>query len=468
MISQKLFIPKDSLPSPLLNEIKRLAAFPNPTFYELQQIRRSTARTPRVIACAEELPQHIALPRGCLSDAEELFEEYGVSVAVDDKRESGAPLDVTFRGRLTELQTRAAGALLVHDTGIFVAPPGVGKTVVGIHLIAARARNTLVLVHRRPLLEQWVAQLSLFLGLDRKEIGQIAAAKRKITGRIDVAMIQSLVRKHGVDDLVAGYGQVIVDECHHVPAVSFEKVLAELKARYITGLTATPQRRDGHHPILHFQIGPARFAVPARDQAALRPFRHMLVARETTFQGVPGAEPDVGIQDLYRALASDDARNQLILTDVEAALAEGRSPIVLTERRDHLEFLAGALARTCPHVIVMQGGTGAKERRAIIQKLTAVPTTEARVVVATGKYAGEGFDDARLDTLFLTMPVAWKGSIVQYTGRLHRLQPGKQEVRIYDYVDRAVPMLARMFQKRLKAYRAIGYGDGQDSLFRSR
>jgi superfamily II DNA or RNA helicase len=312
--------------------------------------------------------------------------------------ETGAPLNVTFRGRLTDLQTRAAGALLAHDTGIFIAPPGVGKTVVGIHLIAARARNTLVLVHRRPLLEQWVAQLSLFLGLDREEIGQLAAAKRKLTGRVDVAMIQSLVRKDGVDDLVAGYG-------------------------------------------------------------------HVIVARETAFQGPPVNDAQASIQDLYRALASDEARNQLIVADIEAALAEGRNPIVLTERRDHLEFLASALERSCPHVIVMQGGAGAKERRAIVQKLATVPANEARVVVATGKYAGEGFDDARLDTLFLTMPVAWKGSIVQYTGRLHRLQPGKEEVRIYDYVDRAVPMLARMFEKRRKAYRAIGYGDGQANLF---
>jgi hypothetical protein len=283
-LAQRLFVQKDGLPSPLLNQIKRLAAFQNPEFYKKQSMRLSTATTPRVIACAEDFPKHVAVPRGCKAELEELLRVHGVEFDVVDERVSGTPLDVRFRGTLTPVQESAARALLAHDTGVFVAPPGVGKTVVGTYLVASRACSTLVLVHRRPLLEQWVAQLAQFLGVDTKDIGQIRGAKRTPTGRIDVAMIQSLVRKGSVTDLVAGYGQVVVDECHHLPAVQFERVLREVKARYVVGLTATPHRRDGHHPITEMQLGPIRFKVDAKSHAAARPFDHRLVVRETAFR----------------------------------------------------------------------------------------------------------------------------------------------------------------------------------------
>jgi superfamily II DNA or RNA helicase len=269
-------------------------------------------------------------------------------------------------------------------------------------------------------------------------------------------MIQSLVRDGSVDDLVAGYGQVIVDECHHVPAVSFERVLSEVKARFVTGLTATPQRRDGLHPILEMQLGPVRFAVDPRTQAARRPFEHRLIVRETTVTAGP-LDPSLGIQTLYAALAADEARNRLIVDDVVHALGEGRTPILLTERKDHLEVLTTRLRPFIRHLVVLQGGMTPAERRNVAAQLARIPDTDPRLVLATGRYIGEGFDDARLDTLFLTMPVSWKGTLVQYAGRLHRLHPGKTEVRIYDYVDREVPLFVRMFDKRLRGYRAIGY-----------
>ena len=283
VISQRFFLERNGLPSPLLNQIKRLAAFQNPEFYKRQSMRLSTALTPRVIACAEELSEHIALPRGCWPEVEALLNEYGIALSVEDKREEGAALDCSFTGTLTSSQERAAKALLAHDIGVLVAPPGTGKTVVGTFLIAMRRRNTLVLVHRKPLLDQWVAQLALFLGKEPKEIGQIGSGKNRPTGEVDVAMIQSLIRLGRVADLVAGYGHVIVDECHHVPAVSFERVLSEVKARFVTGLTATPRRRDGQQPILHMQLGPVRFAVDSRNKNAQRPFVQSLIVRETEF-----------------------------------------------------------------------------------------------------------------------------------------------------------------------------------------
>jgi superfamily II DNA or RNA helicase len=463
VLAQKLFVPKAGLPSSLLNQIKRLAAFQNPEFYKKQSMRLSTAMTPRVISCAEELPLHVGIPRGCQFKLGQLLASHGARMALVDERITGAPLDVRFTGELTSVQQTAARAMVAHDIGVFVAPPGVGKTVLGTHLIAARGCNTLVLVHRRPLLDQWLAQLAVFLGLDPKEIGQIGAGKRKPNGRLDVAMIQSLVHHDAVDELVGQYGHVIVDECHHLPAVSFERVLAQVKARYVVGLTATPLRRDGHHPITQMQLGPVRYAVDAKAHANKRPFEHRLVVRETGFV-TESAEADAGIQSLYAALARDEARNQMILDDVIGALRRGRSPILLTERKDHLQFFANALKPIARHVIVLQGGMGAREHREVRERLAAVPDLEERILIATGRYIGEGFDDARLDTLFLAMPVSWKGTLVQYTGRLHRLHPGKTEVQLYDYVDREVPMLLRMFERRLRGYRAIGYARGEAPL----
>ena len=313
-----------------------------------------------------------------------------------------------------------------------------------------------MLVHRQPLLDQWIAQLALFLDIDPKSIGRIGGGKRHVTGLIDVAMIQSVVRKDEVADLVAEYGHVVVDECHHIPAVSFERVLGEIKARYVTGLTATPKRRDGQHPILEMQLGPARFVVDQKSQAAARPFRHRLVLRETEFQ-LPQLGGDQPIQRIYGKLASDVQRNELILNDIIQSLEDGRSPIVLTERKDHLDILAERLRGFTRHLVVLRGGASAKKRQEVLAELKAIRATEERLVIATGRYIGEGFDDARLDTLFLTMPVSWRGTVVQYTGRLHRSHPGKSEVRIYDYVDRQVPVLARMFERRLAGYRSIGY-----------
>jgi len=461
VLAQRLFVDTTDLPSLLLNQIKRLAAFQNPEFYKKQSMRLSTALTPRVISCAEEFPKHIALPRGCQDELSTLLHQYGSTLTIEDKRYPGVPLDVRFDGKLTAIQKQVVNILRKHDIGVFVAPPGVGKTVVGTWLIAERQCNTLILVHRQPLLDQWVAQLALFLGLDAKDIGRIGGGRHKPNGRLDVAMIQSLVRKESVNDLVANYGHVIVDECHHLPAVSFERVLAEVRARFVTGLTATPQRRDGHHPIIQMQLGPVRFSVDARSQAAHHPFNHNLIIRET---GLCIDDDDLRIQEIYQRLTADKQRNNLIFDDVLQALEEGRSPILLTERKEHLEYFADRLRKFTRNLIVLQGGRSAKRRRDDLSRLAAIPDDEERLVLATGRYIGEGFDDARLDTLFLVLPVSWKGTLIQYAGRLHRLHPDKTEVRIYDYVDRDVPMLARMFERRLRGYRAIGYNTEEVTL----
>jgi len=456
VLAQRLFVEKTGLPSAMVNRMRRIAAFQNPEFYKKQGMRLSTALTPRVIFCAEEEVEHVALPRGCFTDLRELLEEHDSQLVVEDRRTDGQPLDVRFEGTLTDEQQKAADVFEGEDMGVLVAPPGTGKTVIGIHLIAKRARNTLVLVHRQQLLDQWRSQIAMFLGLELSKIGQIGGGKRKPTGQIDVAMIQSLVRRGDVADLIAEYGHVIVDECHHIPAPSFERLLGEAHARFVTGLTATPRRRDGHHPITEMQLGPVRYTVDQRKLAASRPFEQKLVLRHTNFRYETEQERPP-IQDVYRAMVDDPGRNQLLLDDIIQALEQGRSPIVLTERTAHLAYLKEQLQGFARNIAVLRGGRTSKQRRVALEELAAVPDDEERLILATGRFIGEGFDDDRLDTLFLVMPISWKGTLIQYTGRLHRLHPAKREVRIYDYIDRHVPMLARMANKRLRGYRSIGY-----------
>lgn len=440
------------LPSALTAEIKILGAFANPEFFQKQRLRLSTHNTPRVINCTEITTKGIALPRGCLDALTNLLASRGIGLDVNDCRTEGAESDIRFLGSLTSDQSRAVESLAEKEAGVLVAPPGAGKTVMAIALMAKRGRSTLVLVHRKPLLDQWVARLSAFTGRPASEIGKIRSGKRSITGTLDVAMVQSLIGENGVDDIVCSYGMVVVDECHHVAAVSIERVLATARARYTLGLTATPKRRDGLHPIVHMQLGPIRYVV-GTGSGPDWPI-HKLIVRETQFTA-PADE--IRIQTLYGSLAASEQRNDLLFDDILLSLEEGRSPLVLTERRDHLEYLVNRLRRFAKNVIVLHGGMGEKSRAAALRLMSEIAPDDERLVVATGRYIGEGFDDARFDTLFLTMPVAWKGTIVQYAGRLQRSNAGKKEVQVYDYVDREVPVLARMFDKRLRGYRALGF-----------
>jgi superfamily II DNA or RNA helicase len=359
---------------------------------------------------------------------------------------------------LTTEQQAAADALMPHDTGVLAATTAFGKTVVACRLIAERNTNTLILVHRQQLLDQWVARLRAFLDVDAVRIGVIRGGRKRPTGFIDVATIQSLVRKGEVSDLVADYGHLVVDECHHLSAVSFEAVARAARAKYVLGLSATVTRKDGHHPIIFMQCGPIRYRVDAKKQAAARPFSHRVVIKKTAFRP-EHQKPDtsISIQELHSLLACDEARNDMIFNDVLLALEAGRSPVVLTERKDHLQTIAERLTKFAKNVIVLKGGMGAKQHHQTIEALQSVSDGEERVIVATGRYLGEGFDDARLDTLFLTMPISWRGTLAQYAGRLHRLHAAKRDVVIYDYVDGRDPLLAKMATRREAGYRALGY-----------
>ena len=348
-LGDQIYIAKEELPPALRNRLLRLAAFQNPEFYKAQAMRLSTYGKPRIIACAEDLDRHIALPRGCLEEVQALLADLHIEMEVRDERFAGTPLQVAFQGQLRPEQLTAARQMLAHDTGVLSATTAFGKTVVAAWLIAERAVNTLVLVHRRQLVDQWIERLSSFLGLSKKEIGQIGGGKRRATGKLDVAVIQSLVRKGVVKDLVGDYGHIIVDECHHLSAQSFELVARRAKAKYVMGLSATVTRKDGHHPIIFMQCGPVRYRVDAKAAATERPFAHTVHVRPTSFRPLTEADPDRRLQfhALYQELMADEDRNRMICDDVLEAVRDGRSPLLLTERKEHLKTLASRLE---PHV----------------------------------------------------------------------------------------------------------------------
>lgn len=451
-LADRVYFEKEQLPQPLANRLIRLAAFQNPEFYRAQAMRRSVWDKPRVIGCAENYPRHIALPRGCMDAAMELLRDNAIGCDLQDERYAGETLEVDFAGTLRPDQEAAVAAMLHQDTGVLCAPTAFGKTVVAAAMIARRRVNTLILIHRADLLKQWQERLQSFLVVERGVPGTIGGGKAKISGKIDIALMQSLSHKGEVKPLVEGYGQVIVDECHHIGARSFEAILKRVKAKYVLGLTATPIRRDGQDPIIFMQCGSLRYTA---KKSAGAPHDLSVVPREL-------ARPidlpdDAGIQQVFRYLANDPGRTQAIAAAIREAVDQGRKIMVLTERTDHLDAIRTALNGMAPTFFVLHGRMSRKQRASLIAELDALRQDTPRVVLATGKLVGEGFDHPPLDTLVLAMPVSWKGTLQQYAGRLHREHATKSDVRIIDFVDTGHPALLRMWDKRQLGYRAMGY-----------
>lgn len=457
-LANHIYLKIDDLPSPLIARVRRLASFSNPVFFKTQAMRFSTHGIPRYISCAriENGPggkKWLSLPRGCYDDMLSLLKEQGVEAKIDDKRNEGDRLTrLKFLGKLRKDQTNAVNAMAKHDSGVLHAPTAFGKTVTAIGIIKKRKTNTLILTHSKQLLTQWQERLHAFL--EGVEVGVFHGAKKKPNGQIDVATYQSLINKkdNTVNEIVQDYGQIIIDECHHISAPSFEMVLNEVRAKYVLGLTATPYRQDGHQKIIFMIAGPIRHNVKPTHSDR---FEQKVIVKQLNHQPptkIIGQDIRPKISDVYHWIMENEARSALIVSDVIAQISLGKNPLVLTERRQHAEYLHKLMTEDGINSVVLRGAMGAKELKLANEKLS-----DAQVVVATGKYIGEGFDLPRLDTLFLAMPVSWKGSLAQYAGRIHRESEGKEQVTIYDYVDASVPMLKRMFKKREKGYKTMGY-----------
>ena len=476
--SNMLYIPLSQLSSKVLNHLRRIASFRNPEFYSKQALRLSTYSTPRIISCAELTEEYLMLPRGCEDAVVALLKEKSVAFHLDDETNHGKSISVRFNGELRNDQKEAIEALTSSNTGVLSATTAFGKTVAAIGLIAKHGVNTLILVHTKTLLDQWVKRLEQFLVIDKisevekgkrrrkkslSPIGTLSSTGNKLHGIIDIALMQSCVSDNEVKSFVKDYGMVIADECHHVSAVNFEQILKAVNAQYVYGLTATPIRKDGHQPIIFMQCGPIRYSADAKAHMQTQTFQRLLVPRFTPFRLV--SNEDLSFAKVTQQIAEDEYRNLFIVKDVLEVLKEGRSPIILTSRTSHVALLAELLQPHCSNIITLAGSYSTKEKRERMEQLQSIPPSESLVIVATGKYVGEGFDYARLDTLFLVSPVSWKGIVAQYVGRLHREYKGKQDVQVYDYIDIRVPVCESSYRKRLKGYASIGYRIRNNEIF---
>jgi superfamily II DNA or RNA helicase len=458
-VDSQLTISLDDLPPRLVGRLKRLAAFPNPEFYKLNRMRLPTYPHPRIIFSGELQTDQLVLPRGVLDAAVQVLRSAGAVVSVQDERQRPKRLRLGFRGTLTPDQQKAVRVLRKSEFGVFVAPPGAGKTVVACALIALRKTPTLILMHRQPLVEQWRSRLTEFLDVSDREIGSVSGTKKRATGKVDIAMLQTLSRADGLGRVLPHYGQVVVDECHHIPALSFEAVLRQLPATFILGLTATPYRKDGLQKIIHFQCGPVRHEIRTADGGVLS---KRVCVRETGFRTPESAGPKAPIHVIWHHLVTDVARTEMIADDVVQALLKGKVPLVISDRRDHLQSLSEEIKKqvceTPVRVFRLDGEMPLPARKRLMSELhSALEQKQKACLLSTASLIGEGFDLPALDTLFLAMPISFKGRIVQYAGRLHRLHEGKRDVEVYDYVDSHCAMALKMYRNRLRAYRDMGY-----------
>lgn len=470
-LANQIYIETYNLKPRLQNQIRRMAAFSNPEFYKNQAMGFSIQGIPRIISCGQDIDGHVCIPRGCKETLIQKLNDSGIKYHIEDERISGNSLEVSFNGELYTEQKKAAQLMLENEYGILCATTAFGKTAVGAYLIAERKVNTLILVHNTEIMKNWIEDIEKFLkiyeelpvyttktGRIRKRksvIGKLYGGHNSITGIIDIAMISSLRKNGEVSDIVKNYGMVVMDECHHGGAQSAMDVLNEVNTKYIYGLTATPKRDDGQEKKVFMQFGPIRYRFTAKERATMQGIEHYIYPR---FTRVVSAEAEkMNINDAYKLVVSSDIRNKQIVRDVEECLANNRTPLVLTKQKEHADILFELLKNKANNIFLLKGGSSSKEKDRIRAEMKNVSADESVVLVAIGQYIGEGFNYPRLDTMMLTMPISWSGNVEQYAGRLHRDYDGKKEVIIYDYVDSHIRVLEKMYHKRLRTYKKIGY-----------
>lgn len=452
-----LSVPIEGLQTKLIARLKKTSSFANPEFYKLQRMRMQTYPHPRFIFSGELRPDHLLLPRGVLDKVTKILQEAGASLVIRDERVAKKKIKVDFEGVLTPIQEKAVKKIKESDLGILMAPPGAGKTVMACKLIAERKVSTLILVHRQPLLDQWKERISSFLKIPVKEIGTVSGAKKKMTGRVDVGMLQSISRMEDLSEIIEKYSQIIIDECHHIPAASFEAILKQLPARYVVGLSATPYRKDGLEKIMFLQCGPVRHEILPSEVSEI-PKEVSIHETSLVFPGELGRQPPY--HALIHYIVQNESRNRLIASKVSAALAEGRFVLLISDRKDHLESLGQLIAKSNTEVelVVLEGTMTTKQRRQALARIGELRESKKKVMImATASLIGEGFDLPALDTLVFATPLSFEGRLVQYAGRIHRDSENKKSVQIIDFVDSYSAIFMKMYRGRITTYRKMGY-----------
>ena len=455
----------------LMNQIRSMATFDNPVYYKNQRIGVSNYKNSKIIYTADNYEGYIKVPRGLLSEIIEQSEKAGIVTEVLNERNNGKPIKVSFNGDLHTQQELAAEKLLANEDGVLAASTAFGKTVVSAYLIGKRKVNTLILLQSKDLLEQWVSELQRFLIIDEEPpeyktksgrtkkrdsvIGVLHGSKNTLTGIIDVAMIGSVYSKGKILESLNDYGMVIVDECHHTASSMWQSVLNKVNARYLYGVSATPIRGDELDKLIFLYLGPMRHRYTAAERAIDQGIGHYFIPRYTRSFDKNGSQTD--INKAYDIIVNDDLRNQQIIDDVKECINNHQTPVVLTRTKEHAKFLYDKLVGYAQHVLLYYGDNTDKENREIREKMKAISPEESMLLIATGSKIGEGFDLPRLDTLMLAAPISFEGRLEQYVGRLNRDYEGKNGVYVYDYVDSHIRYFDRMFGKRLRTYKKIGF-----------
>lgn len=474
--SSRLYIRTQNLKPRICNQLRRLSAFRNPLYYRNRAMGLSVKGLSRIIACFEEGETFIGIPRGKREQILGILNENHIPAHYHDERQPGRKINIHFTATLYEEQQKAADAMLNHENGILQAATAFGKTAVGAYLIATRKVNTLILVHNREIMKNWVDDLHRFIRIEdplptystpsgqirtrKSHIGRLFASHCSIGGVIDVAMITSMGKEEEISPIVQNYGMVLMDECHHAAAYQAYCVLNRITAKYVYGLTATPKRDDGMEQKVLMTFGPIRYRYTAKQRVESRSILHFVYPRYTRYWYSDQASER--IQDIYQHMIQDELRNELIIQDVIKCIEERRTPLILTKFKKQAYILLDKLKKTIQHLFLLHGGRKNKEREALRAQLQNIPANEPMAIIAIGQYIGEGFNYPRLDTLMLATPISWEGNVEQYAGRLHRDYEGKKDVLIYDYVDMRVRVLNKMYAKRLKTYKKMGYYLHQD------
>ncbi len=487
VIADRLYVDASDISNRMKRTIRKMAAFPNRKYFQNLAMDLPNYDNPRYIYLGSDEGRYIALPRGLTEPLISELKNAGVSYSLTDKRAEGRPVKVTFKGTLRKSQNEALQAMLAHDDGILHAATAFGKTVVCCKMIVERKVNTLILVDKTDLMNQWTERLQEFLIIDeelpkyktksgqtrtrKKLIGNLQGAHDTLTGITDVAMIRSLKKKGEFHPMLKEYGQVIMDECHHAASDSAIEVLQAVQAKYVHGVTATPKRGDGKEKINEFLLGPIRYRFTAKDRAEEQNIGHFVNPRFTRTVAPHHLSKTPYGNAAFELLRNNEVRDAQIAEDVAECVKDGRTPVVLTKFVDHAERLADRLRNYADKVILLTGKNGTKVRHKQVDELNHVPGSKSLILVGTGSLLGEGFDYPRLDTLFMATPVSGENVVEQYAGRLNRDYEGKKDVIVYDYVDCHIPKFDKMYASRLKAYKKIGYelySDGKDELGREK